>query len=232
MGTLSFSLVSLLLILGLACDQGNRGPASLPSDDTLGMEALLVDAIHNITVAQNICYAFKRKNILMRTNFQGEEFPFRLKQRDCTGPESSFVVSTRLSSGDGPMEFIPEKVEKAPPLPMPTVLTDKHGPLGDFCQAVFQNNEPSNSRWDQESGDMVQYILYEEGKDSFDGISLVYFRRNNPLSYKEVEIRVDLRGEIQGVRGLVYRFRRREECPEEGQEGKVKSVLQEYDSQS
>ena len=208
-----------LLIL-LSCGQASR---ALPGGRMVGVKAESRSFVsRDLSLAQDICYALRSKNIRFRTSFLGRPFAFRVATKDCDGVEADQQISSilRMPSSRGPLIYESEGGEDSY-----TVQTHKAGFLRYFCAYVLEGNPLGNTYIDGERGEKVQYVLHRKETASFDGISLVYFKDEESPSHREVRLSMNLDGRLLETYGLIHRIEVFEAC---SQEGVLSSFVREY----
>ena len=199
-------LLCLALLLIISCGQN---PPLTGKRKMVGISMLNEGVITDMNTAQDICYAFKSKNIHFRTNLVGEEFVFKLSTKNCEGESSTDNIQTVLTQAGSlsPMTYTLDDDNH-----LDIVQTHKHGLLRSLCANIFLGNQVSNTKSSDGSREKMQYIFYDKNITDFDGVSLIYFRDNESSSYKEIRLYMDLENSFDGKYGLVYRFELFEEC--------------------
>ena len=202
-------LFSFLMILSCGKDNRSKGKKKM-----IGTSFLREGVVADLNVAQNICYAFKAKNIRFRIKVLGEKFNFKVSIKNCEGDSSTSIIKTVLTEiGDlFPMKYALDQREARDIAYYDTVQTHKHGFLHSFCDKILRGDTAFNTEFDEKREETVQYILYDKDVADFDGISLVYFKDEDSPSYKEVRLYIDLEKSFTNQYGLVYRLELFETC--------------------
>lgn len=205
------SLLAIIVLFFVSCGRDqSRAPAS-----KLGSELKIASSISGLqkNIAVNICFELKSKNILWRNNLLNTNFNFKVEESECSKlPEPTRTVTTTLK---GPINAEAMRFDPTPGqiLPFDEVATDLHGILGEYCTDILKGNIVSDTVSDTNG---TRQISFQQASASgFDGFTLLYFRANELVSYKEVVTEIALNGtELPSVthKGIEKVIRSRETC--------------------
>lgn len=209
--------IVILAIFVLAISScGPRGTGRAPSS-LLGSEALEVKALGAAqkSVATNLCFELKSKNMMWRSNLLSSNFNFDVEEKSCG--QSALPVRTvsstlRAQYNSDPMRFDPSAGQT---LPAMYVGTDVHGSISSLCQKLFNGESVSNTM--NYSEGRIQFLFHQNSVDGFDGYTQLYFKEGESTSFKEVVTEFELNSSklpSADHRGLERVVRMRENCPD------------------
>ena len=216
---------TIFILFSCGSDLSNLSPRS-----QVGVKALNKQNLSGSqeTMAQQICFSFRSKNVNYRNALIGNTFKFDIEKsvcdpRDC--PDSNpaclddkdrdFILDTELISisNSNPLEFDPLTATNESFYHQ--VQTHEFGELKEICEKLLKGEEATNT-YQTDSG-KKQILFYTENNQGFTGFSSIFFRDDEESSYKEIRLKVNLDEKKYGADkfGLIEEIIEDEECPQE-----------------
>lgn len=209
---MKLSVMAIFVLIFASCGRSptGRAPASL-----LGSEKLESSSLSGLqkSLATNICYEFKSKDINWRTNLVGQTFNFDIEEQVCgEAAKPVRTVSTKLVNLANSQQMIFDPAV-GQTIMRTGVDSDQFGTLASICPQLLAGNNVSNTK--TVGGETLQYVFHQKSSSQFDGYTVLYFKGGSTQAYKEVVTELELTDGHQR-KGLEKVIRSNETCESGG----------------
>lgn len=186
---MKLSVMAILVLVFASC---GRSPTGRAPSSLVGSEKLETGVLNGLqrSIATNICYDLKTKDINWRSNLVGQTFNFDVEEQTCGElPQAVRTVSTKLVNISNSQQMLFE------PPPGQTILrigvdSDQFGTLATICPQLIAGNNVSNTT--SLGSETLQYVFHQKSSSLFDGYTVLYFKAGSTQAYKEVVTELEL----------------------------------------